>query len=122
MASEHSGIEVFGRQPRQPSQSRRPAAKRLRPRNRLGVYALCAAVFTLVATGVGIGSAMEGKFEIGTWLAYLATGTSVVAVLCGAAAVVTGRGRGWGAVAVLVGVLASPPILTTVLHWASSLG
>ncbi len=119
MASEHSGIEVFGRQPRQ---SLPPRARRLRPRNRLGVYALCAAIFTLVATGVGIGSAMAGKFDIGTWLAYLATGTSVVAVLCGAAAVVTGRGRGWGAFAVLVGALASPPLLTTLLHWASGLG
>ena len=118
MPSEHSGIEVFGRQRRTPTSAR----PRVRPRNRLGVYALAAAIFTVAATAVGIEFAMGGNFDLGTWLAYLATGTSVVAVLCGAAAVVTGRGRGWGAIAVLVGALASPPILTTLLHWASGLG
>jgi hypothetical protein len=35
---------------------------------------------------------------------------------------VTGRGREWGGVAVLIGALASPPILTQLLGWASGLG
>jgi len=119
MANEFRGIEVFGRQPRGPRVSN---VLRARPRNLLGVLALCAALFTVVVTGVGIFSAMTERYEVATWLAYLATGTSVVAVLCGAAAVVTGRGRGWGAAAVLVGALASPPVLTQLLGWASGLG
>jgi hypothetical membrane protein len=118
MASEYRGIEVFGRRPRT---TRTPVLQR-RPRNLLGVLALCAALFTVVVTVVGIFSAETQRYEVATWLAYLATGTSAVAVLCGAAAVVTGRGRGWGGVAVLIGALASPPILTQLLGWASGLG
>jgi hypothetical protein len=117
MASEFRGIEVFGRPPRRRS---RPA---LPPRrSRLGIIAAAAGVVTVIGTSIGISSAMAGRYESGILLAYLSTGVSVVAVLCGAAAVVTGRGRRWGAVAILLGVLASPPVLTKLLGWASGLG
>jgi uncharacterized membrane protein YcjF (UPF0283 family) len=116
--SEFRGIEVFG------PQRRRRATPPARPRRRwrLGVLSFGAALFTVAATTTGILLAMGGKFEASILVAYLATGASVVAVLCGAAAVVTGRGRGWGAVAILIGILSSPPLLTKLLGWASGLG
>lgn len=133
MASEFRGIEVFGRQPRQPGAPRRRATppeprRRARrsqqdpPRRRLGIIAAFAGGVTVVLTATGIGVSMVGHFGTGILLAYLATGTSVVALLCGAAAVVTGRGRVFGALAFVLGVLASPPVLTRVLGWFSGLG
>jgi hypothetical protein len=113
--SEFRGIEVF-------NQRRRRAAPPSRPRWLLGVLAFCAGLFTTASTTVGIALAMGGKYEASILIAYLATGVSVVAVLCGAAAVVTGRGRGWGAVAIVIGILSSPPLLTRLLGWASGLG
>jgi hypothetical protein len=86
------------------------------------VLSFGAALFTAAATTAGILFAMAGKFETSILIAYLATGASVVAVLCGAAAVVTGRGRGWGAMAIVIGILSSPPLLTKLLGWASGLG
>ena len=114
--SEYRGIEVFS------SPGRRRAAPPPRPRWRLGVLSFGAGLFTAVATTTGILLAIAGTFEASILIAYLATGASVVTGLCGAAAVVTGRGRGWGAVAVVIGVLSSPPLLTRLLDWASGLG
>jgi len=131
MASEFRGIEVFGRQPRAPRSTGRRANRREphRPgprqswhRQRLGLAATAAGAVTVVATVAGIGTAEIGRFLVGTLFAYLGTGTSVVAVLCGVAAIVTRRGRAWGAVGIVLGILASPPVLTRVLGWASGLG
>jgi hypothetical protein len=119
--SEYGGIEVFGRQPRRRAAPRRrssPAAARAR----LGIVALLASLATVVLTAVGIASAMAGHWDTGTALAYAATATSVVGVLGGAAAVVIGRGRRFGAVAIVVGILASPLLLTRLLDLASGLG
>jgi hypothetical protein len=126
MSNEFQGIEVFGPQPRpQTRRARRaqraPAPSALR-RARLGLFALGAGIATVIATSVGIGLSMAQQFAAGILLAYLATGISVVAVLCGAAAVVTQRGRRWGAIGIVLGVLASPPVLTRLLSWASGLG
>jgi hypothetical protein len=117
MSGEFRGIEVFGRQPR-----RRAEPIRRVHGPRLGYAALFAGVVTVAATSAGIATSMGGHFATGILLAYLATGTSVVAVLCGAASVVTRRGRRWGAIAIVLGVLASPPVLTRLLDWASGLG
>jgi hypothetical protein len=117
MSGEYRGIEVFGRVPRR----RAEPVKRVR-RSRLGFAALLAAGVTVVATSVGVGVSMAGHYETGILLAYLATGAAVVAVLCGAASVVTGRGRRWGAIAIVLGVLACPLVLTRLLDWASGLG
>ncbi|HEY1530633.1 MAG TPA: hypothetical protein VGF80_07455 [Galbitalea sp.] len=117
--SEYRGIEVFGRQRRRRATVPAPQG---RPRWLLGVLAFTAGILTAGCTTTGILLAMGGRFEGSILIAYLATGISVVAVLCGAAAVVTGRGRGWGAVAIVVGILSSPPLLTRLLDWASGLG
>jgi hypothetical protein len=114
--SEFRGIDVFRRQ------ARRRVDPPTRPRWRLGVLSFGAALCTTAATTVGILLAMGGSFESSILVAYLATGCSVVAVLCGAAAVVTGRGRGWGAMAIVIGIVSSPPLLTRLLGWASGLG
>ena len=129
--SEFRGIEVFGRQsrqsrPREPKrtsgQSRPPRQRRIPRRSRFGLLALAAALVTAASTISGILLALGGTFEASILLAYLGTGTSVVAVLCGVAAILTGRGRGWGALALLLGILSSPPVLTKILSWASGLG
>jgi hypothetical protein len=119
---EYRGIEVFGNQ--RSRRATRPSAPTpaSRPRWLLGLLAFCAGIFTAASTTVGIVLAMGGKYEGSILIAYLATGVSVVAVLCGAAAVVTGRGRGFGAIAIVIGILSSPPLLTKLLGWASGLG
>jgi len=129
VASEFRGIEVFGRAPRAraPRKSaagpRKPTNRpRQRRRARLGIAALLAALVTLAGTVIGTLSAMAGRYESGTLLAYLSTGASVVAVLCGLAAVVTGRGRIPGFLGLVIGIAASPPVLTRLLAWASGLG
>lgn len=117
MASEYRGIEVFGRAPR-----RRADPPPREHRSRLGSIAALFAAATVAGTTVGILSAMAGRYESGILLAYLSTVTSVIALMCGVVAVLTGRGRRFGALAVVVGVLASPPVLTRLLDWASGLG
>jgi hypothetical protein len=117
MSGEYRGIEVFGRQPR-----RRAEPVKRPHRSRLGLFGLLAGVVTLAATATGIAVSMAGRYEAGILLAYLATGMAVVAVLCGAGSVVTGRGRRWGAIAIVLGVLACPLVLTRLLDWAGGLG
>jgi hypothetical protein len=114
--SEYRGIEVFGRR------ARRRTDPPLPRRWQLGLLGLGAGLVTAASTITGIALALAGRYEASILLAYLATGASVVAFLCGVAAVLTGRGRGWGAVAIVLGVLSSPPVLTRLLDWASGLG
>jgi hypothetical protein len=122
MASEFGGIEVFDRR-RRASPRRSPSRDaRQRPGTALGVIAVLASVVTIVIVCAGISSAMSGKYAVGTSLAYFATGTSIVAVLGGICAMVLDRGRGWGAVAIVVGLAANPLVLTRVLSWAGGLG
>jgi hypothetical protein len=94
---------------------------RLSPR--LGLLGLGAALVTATSTVTGISLALVGKYEASILLAYLATGASVVAFLCGVASVLTARGRAWGAVALRAGraeltARADPKVL----GWASGLG
>jgi hypothetical protein len=114
--AEYRGVEVFGR--RRERRVQQPS----RPRARLGLFGLGAALVTLASTVTGILLALGGRYEPSILLAYLATGASVVAFLCGVAAVLTSRGRVWGAIAIVIGVLSSPPVLTRLLGWASGLG
>jgi hypothetical protein len=123
MSGEYRGIEVFGPAPRRRAQPAKPVHP-VHPvhRSRLGLIGLLAGAVTLASTIVGIAVSMARHYEPGILLAYLATGAAVVAVLCGAASVVTGRGRRWGAIAIALGVLACPLVLTRLLDWASGLG
>jgi hypothetical protein len=126
--SEYRGIEVFGRPPRRNTQNERRVPRRRRAdppprlRSRLGLLALGAALVTVASTIAGILLALADRYEASILLAYLATGLSVVAFLCGVASLVTGRGRVWGAIAIVLGILGSPPVLTRLLGWASGLG
>jgi hypothetical protein len=103
------------RVPRQSQTSQRPG-------NTLGVIALLASLVTIVLVIVGITDAIRGEYPSSTGLAYIATGVSIVAVLGGLGAVLFDRGRGWGAVAIVLGLAANPVLLTKLLGWASGLG
>jgi hypothetical protein len=131
MAREYQGTEVFGRRPRvvgpksQPKPRRKPTSKpdrNSRPGTLLGVVALFAALVTILLVTVGITDAIRGNYSSSTSLAYVATGVSIVAVLGGLGAVLLDRGRGWGAVAIVLGLAANPLLLTKLLGWASGLG
>jgi hypothetical protein len=116
MASEHRGIEVFGRRRREvvDDPPRRSST--------LGVVAFTAAIATVAVVAMGIFSAESGEFAVATGLAYFAIAVSVVAVAGGLFALFLGRGRGWGVAGVLIGGLASPLVLTRLLALASGLG
>jgi hypothetical protein len=128
--AEYRGVEVFGRQTRRgtspPTRRASRPTRRADPpprlRSRLGLLGFGAALVTTGSTVTGICLALGNHYEASILLAYLATGASVVAFLCGVAAVLTARGRAWGAVAIVLGVLSSPPVLTKLLAWASGLG
>jgi hypothetical protein len=132
MGREYQGTEVFGRRPRvaESEPNRASGPKRMpkrnqtsqRPGNTLGVIALLASIVTIVLVIVGITDAIRGEYASSTGLAYIATGVSIVAVLGGLGAVLFDRGRGWGAVAIVLGLAANPVLLTKLLGWASGLG
>ena len=62
-----------------------------------------------------LAGALIERSALFTWIALVA---SAVAVVAGLAAVLTGRGRIPGLVAVAVGALANPWVLSVVLAWA----
>jgi len=103
------GIEVFGRG---------ATVVEFGPRDRtprtpaLGAGAVLVAVMAVAA----LTAALIERSELFTWIAL---GASAVAVLAGLAAVATGRGRIPGFIAVAVGALANPWVLSIVLTWAA---
>ncbi len=104
------------------SQAQRTRVRVQRPGTLLGVLSAFASVLTIVLVSIGITQAMLGQYAIGTNLAYVAVGTSVVGVLGGICAIVLDRGRGWGAIAIILGLAADPLVLTRVLGWIGGLG
>ena len=116
MASQHRGIEVFGRRRHTTNQ------ESARSSSTLGIVSFTAAIVTVVVVAIGVFSAESGQYGPATGLAYFAIVVSVVAVGGGVLALLRGRGRGWGVAAVLVGGLASPLVLTRLLALASGLG
>jgi len=104
------------------SRVRRDPSRSYRPGTLLGVLATLASVLTVVLVSIGITRAMLGEFGVGTTLAYVSIGTSVVGVLGGICAIVLDRGRGWGAIAIILGLAADPLILTRVLGLIGGLG
>ena len=77
----------------------------------LGAGALLVAIMAVAA----VIAALLERSALFTWIAL---GASGVAVLAGVVAVVTGRGRIPGLVAMLAGAIANPWILSIVLTWA----
>jgi hypothetical protein len=93
-----------------------PEPTALRHRLRfVGWLALAVAVVCGVLTGAGVAVASGGEFETGTALAWAAIVCSGVAVVGGILAVVAGFGRFAGALAIVVGLLANPFLLTQLL-------
>jgi hypothetical protein len=88
----------------------------------LGILSVAVAILTGILVWIGIAVSLDGDYIAGTSLAYLATGTSVVAIICGASAMLLGRGRTWGVVGIVVGILLTPLLLTRLLAWVSGLG
>jgi uncharacterized membrane protein YfcA len=117
MAREARGIEVFGRG---------ATVVEFGPRDRtprtpaLGAAAVLLAVMAAAALIAAIVERSRGS-DFVDLLAWIALGASALAVLGGLAAVVTGRGRLPGFVAVVLGALANPWALTRMLEWAATL-
>ena len=89
-----------------------PPAPRLRI---IGWLALALAVIAGVLAGVAVAQVADGRFEVGTALAWTAIVLSGVAVVGGILALIAGFGRVPGAIAIPVGLLANPFLLTQLL-------
>ncbi len=81
----------------------------------VGGLALLGALAAAIVTGVGIGVAASGLYDLGAVLAWVAIVLSALAVLVGLVAIIVGWGRRWGIAAVILGVVSNPWVLTTVL-------
>lgn len=86
----------------------------------VGRGALALAVATAVVHGIAVSVASSGDPVTGTVLAYVAIGLSIAAVLGGLVALVAGFGRRTGAAAVVIGTLANPIVLLTLLGWVQA--
>ena len=84
--------------------------ERRRPRSP-GRIALSAGILTPLVVSAGILAATDGAFLVGTVLAFVAIGTSGIAVLLGLVAAVGGWARGAGIAAIVLGVVANPILL-----------
>ena len=104
------GIEVFGRGATVVEYGPRDRSPRTPA---LGAGAVLVAIMAVAA----LAAALIERSALFTWIAL---GASGAAVLAGLVAVVTGRGRIPGLVAMLAGALANPWVLSIVLTWASS--
>lgn len=102
-------------QPSAPAASAPAAASPKRRARFVGWAALAAAIVAGVLTGIGVGVAAGGNFVGGAGVAWAAIVLSSVAVLGGILAVVAGFGRLAGAIAIPLGLLANPFLLTQLL-------
>lgn len=102
-------------EPAEPTPAQRPRAS---SRGRLaivGPLALLGGVVTAVLTGVGVGTAASGLYDVGATLAWTAIAVSGASVVAGLAAIVFGWGRGWAIAGLVVAVAANPWVLTSLL-------
>jgi hypothetical protein len=79
-----------------------------------GLVALVAAGLFAVLHGTAVGTASVGDFGTATALAWTVIVGTIASLLLGVAAVVLGRGRRWGAIAVVLSLVANPFVLTRV--------
>ncbi len=111
------GIEVFGRTATVVEYG--PAERG--PRTpALGAGAVLVAVAALAALVAAVIERSRGS-DLVDMLTWVALGASCLAVLGGLGALLTGRGRLAGLIAVVVGALANPWLLTRLLEWAAGL-
>ena len=95
-----------------------PVAEPVEVKRRTGLvggFALLVALVAAVMTGVAVSVASNGGDDVGTVLAWVAIGCSALAILGGVVAAVFRLGRGTGIAAIILGVLANPWFLVTVL-------
>lgn len=111
------GIEVFGRNATVVEYGPAERAPRT-PALGAGAVLVAIAAVAALAGAVIERSRGSGLVELLTWIAL---GASALAVVGGLAALLTGRGRMSGLVAVLIGGLANPWLLTQLLSWAAGL-
>lgn len=117
MAREAQGIEIFGRGARVVETDDPP-----RPRTALvGLVALALAITAAVALAFGVQARAIGDLSPAFALAIAALASSILAVLGGLFALVTGRGRRVGLVAVVLGLVANPWLLSLVLGYFGAL-
>ncbi len=81
------------------------------PHARLGVASLGLAVLAVALEALAIAIGSAGQWQIATVLAWFIIGSSAVAFVLGLVAILAGRGRRWGAVAVPVSLMGNPLIL-----------
>lgn len=85
----------------------------------IGRIAVLLAVLTLIAHIIAIPVSSANAWTTGTVIAWAAIGMSILAVGTGIAAIITGHGRAWGIVAVVLGIVANPYLLLWFLRLLS---
>ena len=115
MAREARGIEIFGRGASVVEYGPNDRAPRTPA---LGAGAVLVAVIGVAAM---IGAVVERSrgSDVVELLAWIALGASALAVFAGLIAVLSGRGRLTGFVAVILGALSNPWLLGLLLGWAA---
>jgi hypothetical protein len=81
----------------------------------VGVSGVLLAVAAGVVQAIAIAQASNLNWERGTLLAWVAIALSVAAFVVGLAAVILNRGRRWGVVAMIAGLIANPFLLARLL-------
>lgn len=86
-----------------------------------GGLAAAIALLMVMTWAVALACALGGLLELGVGLSYSAILLSGVALVAGIVAVAGNWGRGWGVVAIVVGVLLNPVVLLYALGWIGAL-
>ena len=81
-----------------------------------GVTALALALVGAIVQVVAIASASALNWELGALLAQVSIGLNIAATLVGLLAVILNRGRRWGVIAMVLGVIANPLVLVALFR------
>ncbi|HRQ00954.1 MAG TPA: hypothetical protein PK781_10945 [Terrimesophilobacter sp.] len=87
----------------------------------LGLFALILVVLLIALEVVGVFLALDAQYDSATLIGHIVTLGTAAPLLLGLAALITGWGRGWGFVAVVLSVLANPLVLNAILDWGAGL-
>jgi hypothetical protein len=86
-----------------------------------GAVAAALAILMVVTWALALACSLAEMLELGVGLSISAMLLSVPAVVLGLVAVIANFGRGWGIVAVAVGILLNPVVLLYGLTWIGAL-